>query len=414
MSFVYLNSLKETEYNDLVNKLYDIQNGVCFICGKKIENPHINIIVTSIKNRAKFHIEDYALCHKACDSGSVRDDILIQAIENDEFITPISIGFETPNIDGKEIKFDTDYMSFIDELEKQIIEERKQERFWKKEEKIFKALAYYDNAREHKGKKKYKYAITALEKATAIIQDINCTVYPEIHSCLIDCYARIKDTENQIRVIKLAIELYNHPQYTRMLKRINGTEKECVLIKDSYHVVAKCNYGEMYDKHIKEHLPEFNFYYNNFNPFRHYDFEKDDMLPVIRIIDKHFQTTLKKAERAEMAEFYDEAVELYEQLIAEGIYTQTAYERLIIIYSKAKRKKDLIRILKTGINFFETRKSLQTEYVRSLAKKYNAEDYCEMCIKTGKKIRYYCGYIVLYQDYPFIETWKKRLAKLLD
>jgi DNA-binding SARP family transcriptional activator len=138
------------------------------------------------------------------------------------------------------------------------------------------------------------------------------------------------------------------------------------------------------------------------------------MLPVIRIIDKHFQTTLKKAERAEMAEFYDEAVELYEQLIAEGIYTQTAYERLIVIYSKTKRKKDLIRILKTGINFFETRKSSQTEYVRSLAKKYNAEDYCEMCIKTGKKIRYYCGYIVLYQDYPFIETWKKRLAKLLD
>ena len=67
MSLVYLNNLTEVEYNDLVNKLYDIQNGVCFICRKKIINPQIDRIITTIKNRIKFHIEDYALCHKSCD-----------------------------------------------------------------------------------------------------------------------------------------------------------------------------------------------------------------------------------------------------------------------------------------------------------------------------------------------------------
>ena len=56
-----------------------------------------------------------------------------------------------------------------------------------------------------------------------------------------------------------------------------------------------------------------------------------------------------------------------------------------------------------GIKFFEERKSSQAEYVRSLAKKYGEEDYCERCIKAEEIIRYVGGYIVLYQPYPFVD-----------
>ena len=66
----------------------------------------------------------------------------------------------------------------------------------------------------------------------------------------------------------------------------------------------------------------------------------------------------------------------------------------------------------SGIKYYEERKAREKEYVRSLAQKYNAEEYCEMCIRLGRPIRYYCGYIILYQEYPFIDKWKKQLKKL--
>ena len=285
------------------------------------------------------------------------------------------------------------------------------EKSYKKfEEDTYKATVYLDKAKEHKRNKKYKLAISALEKSITLIHNIEQTGYPEIHSCLIDCYAKIKDKENQIRVIKLAIELYDSPKFKGMLNRIIGYISDTTLNKDSYTVVEEYNYGEMYDKHVRQKLPEFCF---GKRPVNWEVFEKADMLPIIRKIDKHFQDTLKQAKDAEMLENYEKAVELYEQLIAEGIYTPTAYERLIVLYSKAKREKDLIRILQNGIKFFENRKSTQAEYIRTLAKKYNAEEKCEKLIEQGKKIRYYCGYIVLYQDYPFVDKWKKRLAKLI-
>lgn len=407
MSKVYLRNFSQEEYNDLSRLLYEKQCGKCSICNESISTPLEDTSIISLSSRRKFNIEDYILCHKACCGGS-RDDIFIQG----EHLSLLQ-EFDLSNIDEAETVSSTNHTSCFGELEIQTIEEIKKDDFWQKEENIYKAITHYEKAKEHKRNKKYKNAIKALEKSIAIIHNIGTSAYPEIHSCLIDCYAKIKDTENQIRVLKLAVELYNDAKYTKMLNRINGTEKDCLLNKESYQVVAECNYGEAYDKHIKEHLPEFNFYSKAFNPFE-YDFESKDMLPVIRKIDAHFQGLLIDGKWYENNDCYDKAVETYELAIAEGIYTPIAYERLIVLYAKAKREKDLIRILQNGIEFFENRKSKQAEYVRALAKKYNAEKYCEMCIKTGKMIRYYCGYIILYQDYPFVDKWKKRLAKLIQ
>lgn len=283
--------------------------------------------------------------------------------------------------------------------------------YQRNEENTDNALKYYYKAKEHKRNRKYKLAITALEKAITLVHNIEQTGYPEIHSCLIDCYAKIKDKENQIRVLKLAIDLYGSSKFKGMLNKVAGTITETILNKDSYQVVAECNYGEMYDKHVRRNLPEFSFGKNKID---YRVLERAHMLPVIRQIDKHFHDLLNEAKEAETLEYYDKAVELYERLIAEGTYTSTAYERLIVLYSKANRKNDLIRILQSGISFFEARKSSQAEYARALAKKYNAEEYCEMCIRIGLTIPYNYGYIVLYQNYPFVDKWKKRLAKLMQ
>lgn len=117
------------------------------------------------------------------------------------------------------------------------------------ENNTFKALNYFDKAKNHKRNKKFKLAITALEKAITLLHDIEQTAYPEIHSCLIDCYAKIKDKENQIRVIKHAIELYESPKYKGMLNRMLRLTSDTKLNNASYQVNTKCNYGEMYDEH---------------------------------------------------------------------------------------------------------------------------------------------------------------------
>ena len=277
------------------------------------------------------------------------------------------------------------------------------------EEGSHKVTRYLDQARLHKRNKNYNLAITALEKAVTILHTIGQDGYPEVHSCLIDCYAKIKDRENQIRIIKMAIELYNNPKYTLMLKRLEGAEEGVVLTRASYHVTSTSNYGEKYDRHVRKKLPEFSFGKVPINP---YVLEYADMLPVIREIDKYLRDSLKEGLNAEANEDYDTAVEIYERLIAEKIYIPNAHERLIVLYSKSKRKHDLIRVLQEGIRFFEERKASQIEYVRALAVKYGAEEYCEKCINEGVMIRYPAGYIILFQDFPFVDKWKRRLAKL--
>lgn len=168
-------------------------------------------------------------------------------------------------------------------------------------------------------------------------------------------------------------------------------------------------YGKLYDKHIIERLPEFNYFQEN--PFARNNFEQKNMLPVIRKINSYFNSMLRQALFAESQE---EAIELYKTLIINETYIPDAYSNLASLYLKIGRIEDSIKIYKRGIEYFERRLNWQTEYVRSLAKKYNAEAYCEMCIRTSRKIRYYCGDIILYQEYPFINKWKQKLIELQE
>ena len=140
MSNIYLNQLSKTEYDELVCKLYIRQKEKCIICGKKIDNPHINATITTFKQRHKFNFEDYALCHKGCDKGSIKNEILKQAIDNFEFIQGFALTVEVPTSEHIITDNEIDYMDNISELDKQIQEKREQDEFWFKEEQIIKAL----------------------------------------------------------------------------------------------------------------------------------------------------------------------------------------------------------------------------------------------------------------------------------
>lgn len=412
MSQQYLRNLTEQEYLELMQLLYEKQEGLCYICNEPINASITEANVIVLKNRRVFHIEDYALCHKTCDIYETRKAVFVESIVNN--IETISFEVETPegvelptSLSDNDLTREGEYHSEDPEWE----ELKKIERLKRD------AMYYFFDGREYKAKNDFSNAIISLEKAVAILHPLKPLherdVYPEVYGSLIDCYRKNKDRDNEIRVLKLVIEKYNSPKFTKMLNKVMGIKSDYTLSKESYVFANAENLGERYDNHVRNHLPEFNFYINNFNPFIHYNFEKKGMLPVIREIDGHFYELFSRAQKAEDTNDYDEAVALYEQAIAERCYIHKPYDRLIVLYTKAKRREDVIRVLEKGISFFEERKSSQIEYIRKLATKYNAEKYVEMCIKTGKQIRYFCGYIVLFDDYPFINKWKEKLNKMM-
>ena len=93
-----------------------------------------------IRYKVYVKIEDYALCHKECDKGTIRNEILKQAIDNFEFIEGFTFTVEVPMSEHVITDNDLNYMDNISELDKQIQEKREQDEFWLKEEQIIKAL----------------------------------------------------------------------------------------------------------------------------------------------------------------------------------------------------------------------------------------------------------------------------------
>ena len=55
----------------------------------------------------------------------------------------------------------------------------------------------------------------------------------------------------------------------------------------------------------------------------------------------------------------------------------------------------------------------QLEYIRHLAKKYHAVEFCEQRIKDNKRITYYNGVFELYNPHTILDSWKKKLEKII-
>ena len=118
------------------------------------------------------------------------------------------------------------------------------------------------------------------------------------------------------------------------------------------------------------------------------------------------------AERFEAEGNYEKACYNYEQLLFEKYYMPAPYDRLIKIYSKAHLKDAEKEVLKASISHFKELRESRLQYVEHLADKYGAIEFLSQRVHDGKKITYFSGVFELYNPFPIVEEWEKRLAKL--
>lgn len=83
MASKYLSSLSESEYKNLTNKLFNIQNETCFICQKSIDleinSTNIDHIIP-LANKGKDLEENFALTHESCNKSKQDSNLNIARI----------------------------------------------------------------------------------------------------------------------------------------------------------------------------------------------------------------------------------------------------------------------------------------------------------------------------------------------
>lgn len=227
-------------------------------------------------------------------------------------------------------------------------------------------------------------------------------------------YRRRKDVENQKRVLLRAIEIFDpdnlNPNggYRLRYKELANLSKP---VYPSGSIIFFHVHNPVLGKQLEQaklDFPEFEFY----SRLKNAPETKYAESNVCRIRNM-FKELLSQALYYESVKRYDLAAPLYEQIIAEEYDFPAPYDRLIIIYNKAGLKDDVIRVLKKGISVFTELRLKQYEYVDALAKKYKCYDFWQERVRNGKKITYYMGVFELYNPYPCVEKWQKRLDGLI-
>lgn len=245
-------------------------------------------------------------------------------------------------------------------------------------------------------------------------QNISGDCYPASHSFdrLIILYHKMNDIENERRVIHKALEVLgskSHDNYLKYQGRLNSLDNlEPVYPKNAIPFVK--NGKTLGEKQIelKKQMPEFMFYSTDNEPL---EFPKA-LYSKIMEINERYMEMLKEASYHEESNRYDLAANIYERLVGEGYTFPKPYERLIVIYKKAKLNDDVVRILEKGIDFFSKLRTEQYIYVNGLAAKYGKTEFWNERYRDGKKITYYGGAYELYNPYPCVEKFKQQLDKI--
>lgn len=224
-------------------------------------------------------------------------------------------------------------------------------------------------------------------------------------------YRKNKDKENEIRVLKVAVDVFGNT-YKERLEKAKGTfiKPNAILPKKStvFYWENK-TFGEEYQE-TKLLFPEFEFYSSDNDKSQ--SFLKSEYRNIIWRIQDTFNKLLTEANLKEHTGRFDEAAVIYERIVSQQYWQPHPYDRLIKIYARAKLKEDEKRIIILSINYFSKLRAQQQDYVLNLARKYDKLSFVKERIETGKKITYYLGAFELYNPYPIIEQWKVRLEKL--
>lgn len=165
-------------------------------------------------------------------------------------------------------------------------------------------------------------------------------------------------------------------------------------------------------------FPKFNFYYDlpeGMTTMQYLFVRKPVPIEKTRELGElknAFQKILNRAKIAENENNIKTAIEAYQKLVLEQYEDNEPYDRLMIIYRHLGWINEEKKIIELSIEFFSNLKEEQKNNVLSIAREYNMESKALEYINNGKKIFYYGGAFELYNPFPIIEKWKKRLLKI--
>lgn len=272
-------------------------------------------------------------------------------------------------------------------------------------------------AKELKRKSDYVEASRLLEECVKM----NTCSTKEAVDLLLVCYHKLKDFKKEKELAKYAFDIAPLDKYLEILRR-DLTSNNSLDLKD-YSLTMSHNLGQEYERELRKQ-PEYTFrelddpryelWLPNTPSERREEVEEkfEVLYNRIREIEMYFNTSIKNAQEHEKLGNLEVAVKIYERLVAEGCYKTSPYDRLIVIYSKQKRKNDLKRLLELSIDYFLSLEKRQWEYVQYLADKYDAHAYLKDELKRNGKVGSWYPFIYLYQPYPIIEKWRLRLSKI--
>ena len=286
------------------------------------------------------------------------------------------------------------------------------------------ANAYSRKATNLKKEKNYADAIKWYLKCKALMPNVNIGTARGMFHDLLICYRMVKDKENRALIAQEAHRAFPEElEFEKVFLETSGQLIENSLPQSIQEPKEVIDYGKLYEKEIRL-LPEYTFsikdspfhkYCKSSNTYKWYisDRKYFKMIEGTTKIQNHFWNIIRKAQAAEALGKIDEAVVLYEQLLAEGYYSTTPFDRITIIYNKNYRTEDLKRVLTKCIKHFKDWGKRQLDYVTSLAEKYDAMKELNKILADRAEIWDWGGNILLYKKYKKVENWEKRLAKLL-
>lgn len=255
-----------------------------------------------------------------------------------------------------------------------------------------------------------------IDDAIATYEECIGIGYPAHHAYkrLMVLFSKKGDKENELRVTKLAVDKFpDEIEYQKRMIRLIGNKAEAIYPTKRVEFEGREILGDVFEAVIRHRIPEFDFYQSPTGERVQNDFLsfKRGLEPVYRL-QGHFRSLLEAAERFEAEGNYEKACYNYEQLLFEKYYMPAPYDRLIKIYSKAHLKEAEKDVLKASIAHFKELRESRLQYVEHLADKYGAIEFLLQRVNDGKKITYFSGVFELYNPFPIVEEWEKRLAKL--
>lgn len=297
------------------------------------------------------------------------------------------------------------------------------------------AVRLYDKMKEEARKRDFVLSETArlnsvgislesdnkIDEAIEIYESNIKLGYPARHSYdrLIVLYHKRNDRANEERLLRLAIDKFpNETNYKKKLDKLTGQYNEILPTTVLPHVEIDETLGKRYFAEILK-LREFDFYAEKPDDMDtmsylslHKEIASNAELSTMNEIRAQLISMLDEAASYEDVGRFDLASDIYEKMIANDCYQTKPYERLMIIYHKAKMYEEEKRVIIKGIKFFEQLKERQKEYVLELASKYGKLEFAKDYIDNGKRIQYYYGVFDLYNPYNITEKWKTRLSKM--